>query len=517
MSVLANRGIRFLKRAVREELEGKDLRGTILTYKVFDFLELEGIDLSGCVFYRCILKNIPKDSTPIEISDLKSIAQFNNEMNTEIKKEPDLNVLNYLPKNTMYYIFDYIHLNNRYADPNRIKTKLHKMDFASFKSFYVQTWECENSSFQNCNFKDAHLIYVDFKRSSLKNSSFKDAKLDECSFKNCDLTNTNFDGCSIHKGSFMSSSLIDVDLSSIAISIDDVNVKNMLFTDESMREELEEKGAIWLGKGMNIDQRKLARIGGFPNLEIKNKDLSNSLLSRLSINNCVFKNINFEGTVFKDCYFANISPLLFENCNFRNCEFQFCKISCDFFDCDFEGTEFLQCDGINVFFKNSSLKDTTFFESEMEFYFTDLYNTSRERLESHWGVFLGPNTKLGGVRLKGKDLSGINFEGSVFTHSNYRSGPRFKNTFNRANLENTNFKNTTIVQGSFENANLKNANFKGANLNDINFRSADLRGANFEGVLLKNVRYDELTKFEGANISKEQLDSMNFASRFRIE
>lgn len=71
-------------------------------------------------------------------------------------------------------------------------------------------------------------------------------------------------------------------------------------------------------------------------------------------------------------------------------------------------------------------------------------------------------------------------------------------TFERADLNSSNFSKTNLANAYLFGANLTNADLRGADL-----RGADLRGADLSGAYLADVRYDEHTKIEGVRTDQE--------------
>lgn len=469
--------MQFLKKFIKEELEEKDLRGSFLSFKVLDFSELKDVDFSGCVFYKCVVENLPEGEDILQLNEIENVRVFNS--NEKIVNYFRNLSFGHFTRDLSYAVLDYLSVvgrNNSYRSFN--------MDHASLRLIKFKLLSFYHSSFRKCDFRTALLENMTFEKCSLSGSSFDFARMYRCDFIKCDLTNSSFSNHNerfafplIQASSFRGSSLIDVDLKDIE-SLETVVVKNMLFTDESRKEELEKRGAIWIGKGMQLNQVLDARID-IPKFTIENRDLSSSSIKNLKIGECIFKNVDFSGTHFYACAFES-HRVAFENCDFRDCTFSFCAINNYFTNCNFEGSLFEGCDGGFGLFKHSSLKDVRFVQTDMFFLYTD--SNERERLEFDGiGAYLGPKIDLyeGAMPddLGHIDLSGVSFEGA------------------------------TLFGVSFMETDLRNVNFKNANLRESNFSSANLEGANLEGANLEDATYNANTIFP-QSITQDQIQSM---------
>jgi uncharacterized protein YjbI with pentapeptide repeats len=468
--------MQFLKKFVKE---GKDLRGSFISFKVLDLSELKDVDFSGCVFYKCVVGNPLEDEDIVQLNDIESVQEFNS--NARLVNHFRNLSFGHFTRDLRYAVLDYLSVKGR----NNIYRSFN-MDHASLRLIRLKLLSFYHSSFKNCDFQTALLEGMTFENCSLSGSSFDFAEIYYCEFIECDLTNSSFSNHNerfartlIQESSFKGSSLIDVDLKDIG-SLETVVVKNVLFTDESRKEELEKRGAIWIGKGMQLNQVLDARID-IPKFTIENRDLSNSSIKNLKIGECVFKNVDFSGTHFYACAFES-HRVAFENCDFRNCTFSFCAINNYFTNCNFEGSLFEGCDGNFGLFKHSSLKDVSFIQTNMFFKYTD--SNEREKLEFNGlGAYLGPEIKIyEGEKLDDLghiDLSGVSFEGA------------------------------TLFGVSFMETDLRNVNFKNANLQESNFSSANLEGANLEGANLKDAIYNTGSTILPKSITQDQIASMS--------
>lgn len=136
--------------------------------------------------------------------------------------------------------------------------------------------------------------------------------------------------------------------------------------------------------------------------------------------------------------------------------------------------------------------------------------------------------------LRGADLTGLHFEGVIFSWANLECTKIVETYLDGANLYQTNLKFATIAAAELKNARLEEAdllgakiiyshlegahlhgaNLRGADLEVANLRGADLRGANLieanlEGAYLDNANLEGALLDNTNNLSVDQLSKVN--------
>lgn len=128
-----------------------------------------------------------------------------------------------------------------------------------------------------------------------------------------------------------------------------------------------------------------------------------------------------------------------------------------------------------------------------------------------------------GAFLRGADLTGLHFEGVIFSWANLESTKIVETHLDGANLYQTNLKFATIAAAELKNARLEEADLlgakiiyshlEGANLKKANLKYANLEGTNFEGADLRGANLEKTSLFL-AHLEKTVLDEANLKEAF---
>lgn len=294
------------------------------------YIEKGVLDFKGLFFIDSRIETT-FDNTTFDNSTFKNVELKNSTFVGECNFKSTLWVnshINLISAFTTYMYNAILYLNKSKFIESKIGFKLpsesqlngctfQKCEFLQKERDYNVELSLENSSFEDCKFKNVYLVFANFTNTSFKNfeaynleindshatgANFQKGTFEKSSLHNTTFTNALFENVSFKEVDFSQADCVKTTFKNCTFSGGDF--EGFKFTDTNVKTTLESLGGKYIGPNQDLSDMS------FQYMDLSDIDFSGCDLTRTEFLKCTFENNNFEGakilgTQFDDVFYKS--------------------------------------------------------------------------------------------------------------------------------------------------------------------------------------------------------------------